>query len=66
MTLLRHFAVVAAILLFPLAWNTSPAAQAPATSVPIFEYDPTYPKPLPENWAIGPIGGLAVDRRDHL
>ena len=34
--------------------------------VPIFEYDPTFPKPLPETWAIGPIGGLAVDRRDHL
>ena len=34
--------------------------------VPIFEYDPTFPKPLPETWAIGPIGGLAVDRQDHL
>ena len=34
--------------------------------VPIFEYDPTFPRPLPETWAIGPIGGLAVDRRDHL
>ena len=21
---------------------------------------------MPENWAIGPIGGLAVDRQDHL
>src|SRR4029453_5018944 len=34
--------------------------------VPMFEYDPTFPKPLPETWAIGPIGGLAVDRQDHL
>jgi len=34
--------------------------------VPIFEYDPTFPKPLPENWAIGAIGGLAVDRQDHI
>jgi DNA-binding beta-propeller fold protein YncE len=40
-------------------------ARRPA-QVPIFEYDPTFPKPLPETWAIGPIGGLAVDRRDHL
>jgi sugar lactone lactonase YvrE len=41
-------------------------ALAQGTQVPIFEYDPTFPKPLPENWAIGPIGGLAVDRQDHL
>ena len=34
--------------------------------IPIFEYDPTFPGPLPENWAIGAIGGLAVDRQDHL
>ena len=40
--------------------------QARNEQVPIFEYDPTFPKPLPENWAIGPIGGLAVDRQDHL
>jgi len=41
-------------------------AQTAGAQVPIFEYDPTFPKPLPETWAIGPIGGLAVDRRDHL
>jgi DNA-binding beta-propeller fold protein YncE len=34
--------------------------------VPIFEYDPTFPKPMPENWAIGAIGGIAVDRQDHI
>jgi hypothetical protein len=42
------------------------AALAQGAQVPIFEYDPSFPKPLPENWAIGPIGGLAVDRQDHL
>ncbi len=41
-------------------------ALAQSAQVPIFEYDPSFPKPLPENWAIGPIGGLAVDRQDHL
>ena len=40
--------------------------QAQTVQVPIFEYDPTFPKPLPETWAIGPIGGMAVDREDHL
>ena len=33
------------------------AALAQGAQVPIFEYDPSFPKPLPENWAIGPIGG---------
>jgi len=42
------------------------AATAQTVQVPIFEYDPTFPKPLPENWAIGAIGGMAVDRQDHV
>jgi len=66
MKLLRHVAAVAGLLLAPLTWKAGPVAQAPATSVPIFEYDPTFPKPMRENWAIGPIGGMAVDRQDHL
>jgi hypothetical protein len=41
-------------------------ASAQDVQVPIFEYDPRFPKPLPENWAIGAIGGLAVDRQDHI
>jgi sugar lactone lactonase YvrE len=35
-------------------------------SVPKFQYDPSFPQPLPENWAIGAIGGMAADRRDHI
>ena len=34
--------------------------------VPKFQYDPSFPQPLPETWAIGPIGGMAVDSHDHL
>ena len=36
--------------------------QGSAVQVPIYEYDPTFPKPMSETWAIGPIGGMAVDR----
>src|SRR5215210_8833437 len=56
-------------LLVVALWTASQhdiVGQAQEAQVPIFEYDPTFPKPLPENWAIGPIGGLAVDRQDHL
>ena len=36
------------------------------SQVPKFQYDPTFPQPLPEKWAIGAIGGMAVDSHDHI
>ena len=33
---------------------------------PIFKVDPFWPKPLPNDWLIGEVGGLAVDSRDHI
>ena len=33
--------------------------------VPKFQYDPSFPQPLPEKWAIGAIGGMAVDSHDR-
>ena len=33
---------------------------------PNFVVDPGWPKPLPNNWTIGDIGGLFVDRHDHI
>jgi len=38
----------------------------PSVQVPKFQYDPTFPQPLPEKWAIGAIGGMAVDSHDHI
>jgi len=29
-----------------------------SVQVPKFRYDPTFPQPLPEKWAIGTIGGM--------
>ena len=34
--------------------------------VPAFEFDPSWPKPLPNNWITGPIGAMAVDPKDHI
>ena len=31
-----------------------------------FQYDPTWPKPLPDNWTLGNVVGVAVDARDHV
>ena len=31
-----------------------------------FEFDPMWPKPLPENWTLGNVVGVAVDSNDHI
>ncbi len=33
---------------------------------PRFEVDPLWPRPLPNNWVLGQVIGLAVDARDHV
>src|SRR5438093_2792692 len=38
----------------------------PKGMAPGFVLDPAWPKPLPHNWIIGDIGGMFVDRRDHI
>jgi DNA-binding beta-propeller fold protein YncE len=43
-----------------LSWALS--AQAP----PRFEVDPSWPKPLPEDWVFGRLGGVCVDSHDHV
>ena len=39
---------------------------ASAQPVPQFQVDPFWPKPLPNNWLFGQIGGIAVDAQDHV
>jgi hypothetical protein len=39
---------------------------AAAGSVPKFEPDPFWPKPLPHNWMLGAVGGNFVDANDHI
>ena len=33
---------------------------------PAFEVDPLWPKPLPNHWVLGSLGGIAVDDQDHI
>ena len=65
----------AALCLTPLAFRalgphfTEGIARAHASqdvTAPAFQFDPTWPKPLPENWSIGPVVGVSVDTRDHV
>src|SRR3989454_6799108 len=33
---------------------------------PTFQVDPFWPKPLPDNWVAGEIGGTCIDSQDHV
>ncbi len=35
-------------------------------NAPTYKVDPFWPKQLPNNWIIGQIGGLTVDRQNHI
>ena len=35
-------------------------------SVPGFQVDPFWPKPLPNNWLLGQVAGVDVDSEDHV
>src|SRR6187200_3379570 len=37
-----------------------------AGDVPTFAVDASWPKPLPNNWILGQVGGIAVDSKDHI
>jgi hypothetical protein len=40
--------------------------QPSLADAPEFEVDASWPKPLPDNWIVGQVGGLAVDRHDNI
>jgi hypothetical protein len=42
------------------------AGPADTTQVPKFELDPFWPKPLPQLWVTGEVGGTCVDAQDHV
>src|SRR5262249_9273901 len=41
-------------------------AGAEETAVPRFQVDQFWPKPLPNNWILGQVSGIAVDRFDRI
>jgi DNA-binding beta-propeller fold protein YncE len=42
------------------------AQSSASSSGPQFEVDPSLPKPLPERWVTGELGGVCVDANDHV
>jgi len=58
----KRLAVIAAGLLVTV-FNNSPVH---ADGVPEFKVDPFWPKPLPENWMLDQVSGIAVDKDDRI
>ena len=54
---------IACVVAAGLALAVSAEAAAP---VPRFEVDATWPKPLPNNWILGQVASVFVDREDHV
>jgi DNA-binding beta-propeller fold protein YncE len=66
---MRRALVVAvlALVVLGLSSASSVVAQRAANTVaPKFVVDPFWPKPLPNNWLLGQVSGVAVDNRDHV
>ena len=42
------------------------SANGGSQPTPTFQVDPYWPKPLPDNWVTGEIGGTCVDSQDHV
>jgi hypothetical protein len=68
----RGLAVVAGVTLLVLVKalvGCAPSMNGVSASVsgaPVFEVDPFWPKPLPNNWLMGQAAGVAVDKGNHV
>jgi hypothetical protein len=56
--------MLATVLALPSA--ATQAQQAKPETIPGFQPEPFWPKPLPGNWVLGQVSGIAVDRQDNI
>jgi DNA-binding beta-propeller fold protein YncE len=59
-------ALLAAIAALGIGQAALEASNGQRVEAPIFEVDPFWPKPLPNNWVLGSTIGVGVDSRDHV
>jgi hypothetical protein len=45
---------------------SSTAARAADSAAPTYEVDASWPKPFPNQWVFGGLGGLCIDSQDHV
>jgi len=58
----RAISSIGLAAVFLLAVLRPAAAQNP----PKYQVDPAWPRELPNNWIMGQVGGMAVDKHDHM
>jgi hypothetical protein len=61
----RSFPLITVTMTFLGLFGRTAPAQSSADA-PHYEVEARWPKPLPNNWLIGQIGGLSVDKYDHV
>jgi hypothetical protein len=54
---------LACVVIVAAALSFTPAR---AADIPRFEVEAAWPKPLPNNWAIGQVGGITADAQGHI
>ena len=64
----RHLSLcpLMTVVLLILALGFTALASAQEKNPPQYEVDAAWPKPLPNDWLIGQVGGLAVDKHDYI
>ena len=55
--------LIVAVSLAPAMLGLAPAR---AEGAPKFQVEPFWPKPLPKNWILGQVAGIAVGKDDHI
>ena len=51
---------------FTVAMLIAAPAASQAGDIPTFAVDASWPKPLPNNWILGQVGGITVDAQGHI
>ncbi len=63
---MRRLTTLVLAALAGLALSRPVAAEDGAAAMPQFQVDALWPKPLPNGWILGQVGGIAVDRFDRI
>jgi DNA-binding beta-propeller fold protein YncE len=59
-------AIMALTLLYPVLNQAKAQSGHQPTEGPVFRFDPSWPKPLPDRWVTGEVAGTCVDANDHV
>jgi DNA-binding beta-propeller fold protein YncE len=62
----RSITLIGICTLFVLCQARFPSSLSAQEDAPRFVVDPSWPKPLPNNWTTGQVGGVCIDSEDHV